>query len=149
MADFILTVIAALVVGGIGFGLFSFVAGRDPGLAEPVPDGVGDDPLSAELIDGPSTTAGHLAADGTLAGEGLLSAEGLEASRFDVAIRGYRMNQVDALMARAARTIRDLEDRVADLEDPRAPEPASAERASAEPASAERASAETAADPAR
>ncbi|MDQ1646721.1 MAG: hypothetical protein QOJ50_2905 [Cryptosporangiaceae bacterium] len=125
MADFILTVIAALVVGGIGFGLFSFVAGRDPGLAEPVPDGVGDDPLSevpAELAGGP------------------LTAGGLEASRFDVVIRGYRMNQVDALMARAARTIRDLEDRVAELEDP---------RASAEPASAERASAETAADPAR
>jgi DivIVA domain-containing protein len=125
VADFILTVIAALVVGGIGFGLFSFVAGRDPGLAEPVPDGVGDDPLSevpAELAGGP------------------LTAGGLEASRFDVVIRGYRMNQVDALMARAARTIRDLEDRVAELEDP---------RASAEPASAERASAETAADPAR
>lgn len=130
MADFILTVIAALVVGGIGFGLFSFVAGRDPGLAEPVPDGVGDDPL----LDVPAELAGRP-----------LTAGGLEASRFDVVIRGYRMNQVDALMARAARTIRDLEDRLAELEDPR---PA-ADPDSAGPASADRASAEPAADPAR
>ena len=126
MADFILTVLAAVIVAGIGFGLFSFVAGRDPGLAEPVPDGVGDDPLSevpAELAGGP------------------LTADGLEASRFDVAVRGYRMNQVDALMARAARAIRELEGRVADLEDPR---PAADERAAED-----RADAETAVDPAR
>jgi DivIVA domain-containing protein len=134
VADFILTVLAALVVGGIGFGLFSFVAGRDPGLAEPVPDGAGDDPLSevpAELADGP------------------LTAGGLEASRFDVVIRGYRMDQVDALMARAARTIRELEGQLAGVADPR---PAADERAGADPVDEladARTAAETAADPAR
>jgi DivIVA domain-containing protein len=138
VADFILTVLAALIVGGIGFGLFSFVAGRDPGLAEPVPDGVGDDPPDDLLADGPFTAGAPL------------TAEGLEASRFDVAIRGYRMSQVDALMERAAHTIRDLEDRVGELEGVRpVADRAPADGGPAEVAPAEAAPAEAAVDPAR
>jgi DivIVA domain-containing protein len=93
VADFILTVIAALIVGGLGFGLFTFVAGRDGGLAEPAPDGV------AQIPDDRPLTAADL-----------------DAARFDVAIRGYRMDQVDRLVASSRRTISELEDRVRELE---------------------------------
>jgi DivIVA domain-containing protein len=94
VADFILTVIAALVVAGLGFGLFTFISGRDPGLADPDPDGVSV-PLPADR---------------------LLTSADLESARFDVVLRGYRMDQVDALVAGAARTIREMEERLRDLE---------------------------------
>jgi DivIVA domain-containing protein len=104
VADFILTVIAALIVGGLGFGLFTFVTGRDGGLADPDPDGV--------AVPAPTDRP--------------LTAADLDDARFDLAIRGYRMDQVDELVALSRRTIHELEERVRELEAgaAKAPDPA-------------------------
>lgn len=80
MGQFLLVLVAALTVGAVVFGVAALVTGRDPGLAPVEPDGratplPGDRPLrEADLL--------HV--------------------RFDVAVRGYRMAQVDDALRRAA-----------------------------------------------
>jgi DivIVA domain-containing protein len=95
VADFILIMLGALAVAVLGFGVFSFIVGRDPGLSQPEPDSV----------------AGALPTDRPLI------ADDVEHASFDVVLRGYRMDQVDALLAAAADSIRQWEERVEALED--------------------------------
>lgn len=97
---------AALIVAGIVFGVVAFTLGRGPGLSEPQPDGVAE-----PLPDHP------------------LSAEDLERARFDVVLRGYRMDQVDALVSRAVHDLRQLQEYNVALEEElatlrRTPDPA-------------------------
>ena len=84
---------AALVVAGVVFAVFAFATGREPGLSEPEPDGVFE-----PLPDHP------------------LSADDLERARFDVVLRGYRMDQVDALVSRAVSDLRQLQEYADSLE---------------------------------
>jgi DivIVA domain-containing protein len=93
--DSFLIVLSALVAAAIGFGIVSFTIGRDPGLTEPEPD---------SLAVGVPT-------------DRPLGAEELERARFDVAIRGYRMAQVDRVIAASTATVRVLERRVGELEE--------------------------------
>jgi len=93
VADFLLLVVAALVVAGIVFGVVAFALGRESGLSEPAPDGV-----SEPLPDHP------------------LSADDLERARFDVVLRGYRMDQVDAVVSRAVNDLRQLQEYTESLE---------------------------------
>jgi len=85
--------VAALVVAGVVFAVFAFATGREPGLSEPEPDGVFE-----PLPDHP------------------LSADDLERARFDVVLRGYRMDQVDALVSRAVSDLRQLQEYADSLE---------------------------------
>src|SRR5690606_7566062 len=71
---------AALTLGGVICGAKVLVEGRDPGLRDVEPDG----------------RAVPLPADRPLA------ESDLERVRFDTALRGYRMDQVDAALARTA-----------------------------------------------
>lgn len=80
MAQLLLLVVVALIVGAIGFGIAVLVSGADPGLAPAEPDGRAQ-PL-------PSTRP--------------LTEGDLVRARFDTALRGYRMAQVDAALQRAA-----------------------------------------------
>jgi DivIVA domain-containing protein len=80
MAHFILIVIGAAVVGGIGFGVTWLLAGRDQGLGPVEPDDVAT-PLPASRP---------------------LTENDVSALRFDVTTRGYRMGQVDAALRRVA-----------------------------------------------
>jgi len=84
---------AALVVAGIVFGVVSFALGRESGLSEPEPDGVAE-----PLPDHP------------------LSADDLDRARFDVVLRGYRMDQVDALVNRVSSDLSQLQEYVDSLE---------------------------------
>lgn len=94
MADFLLIVVAALIVAGLVFGVVAFTLGREDGLSDLEPD-------TAEI---------------ELPEDRVLTAGDLERIRFDVVIRGYRMDQVDALVARATRDLRRLQERVDLLE---------------------------------
>ncbi|MGH3738413.1 MAG: DivIVA domain-containing protein [Micromonosporaceae bacterium] len=80
MPEFLLLVVVALVVGALVFGAAVMVTGSDPGLTPAEPDG---------------TSRG-------LPGDRPLVESDLHAARFDTALRGYRMAQVDAVLARAA-----------------------------------------------
>ncbi|MGH3717227.1 MAG: DivIVA domain-containing protein, partial [Micromonosporaceae bacterium] len=80
MPDFLLLVVFALVVAAVVFGVAALVSGADPGLTPVEPDGVSRG----------------------LPGYRPLSEADLHAARFDTALRGYRMAQVDATLARAA-----------------------------------------------
>ncbi len=93
MADFLLIVVAALVVAGIVFGVVAFALGREPGLSEPEPDSV------AEAL------PAHP-----------LSADDIDRVRFDVVVRGYRMDQVGALLDRVVGDLRHLQEYVDSLE---------------------------------
>jgi DivIVA domain-containing protein len=95
VADFLLIVIAALVLAGIVFGAASFTLGRDRGLTPPRPDGVPFD----------------------LPPDRPLDRADISDLRFDTALRGYRMDQVDQLLARVADDLDFLYTRIADLED--------------------------------
>jgi DivIVA domain-containing protein len=46
----------------------------------------------------------------------VLSAEDIEASRFAVGVRGYRMDEVDSLLERLAQEVAERDRRIADLE---------------------------------
>jgi len=92
--DFLLTVVAALVVAGIGFGVAAFTLGRAGGLAPHRPDGVPFD----------------------LPPDRPLSAEDVRGLRFDTALRGYRMSQVDEVLARIAHDLDQLADHFAAVE---------------------------------
>lgn len=80
MGQFLLLLVVALTVAAIVFGVAVLITGGDPGLGRVEPDGLavplpGDRPLrEADLAD----------------------------VRFDTAVRGYRMAQVDAALRRAA-----------------------------------------------
>lgn len=80
MGQLLLLTIGALVVGAIGFGIAVLISGNDPGLAPVEPEGRAVPlPTSRPLVE-----------------------LDLDAARFDTAVRGYRMEQVDAALRRAA-----------------------------------------------
>jgi DivIVA domain-containing protein len=80
MGQLLLLTIGALVIGAIGFGIAVLISGSDPGLRPVEPEG----------------RAVPLPADRPLAEVDLTR------TRFDTALRGYRMDQVDAAIRRAA-----------------------------------------------
>ena len=80
MGQLLLLLVGVLVVAGIGFGVVVLITSGDPGLAPAEPDGRAV-PLPA--------------------GRPLAEAD-IAALRFDTALRGYRMAQVDAALRRTA-----------------------------------------------
>ncbi len=80
MAQFLLVLVVALTVGAIVFGVSVLVTGADPGLGAVEPDG--------RAVPLPGTRP--------------LVEEDVQRVRFDLALRGYRMAQVDQAMRRAA-----------------------------------------------
>jgi DivIVA domain-containing protein len=105
MAQLLLVLVGALVVGAIGFGIAALIFGGDPGLVPAEPDG--------RAVPLPRTRP-------------LVEAD-IAAIRFDTGLRGYRMNQVDAALRRVAydlgykeELINVLEAEVAALRDGRA-----------------------------
>ncbi len=80
MGQLLLLVVVALVVAAIVFGVTVMVSGGDPGLTPVEPDG--------RAIPLPSDRP--------------LGEEDVIATKFDTAIRGYRMSQVDQALQRAA-----------------------------------------------
>src|SRR5918998_4881603 len=80
MGQLLLFIVVALVVAAIVFGVTVMISGGDPGLSPVEPDGravplPGDRPLGEEDV---------------------------VRTKFDTAIRGYRMSQVDQALQRAA-----------------------------------------------
>jgi DivIVA domain-containing protein len=80
MGQLLLLTIGALVVGSIGFGLAVLITGSDPCLRPVEPEG--------RAVPLPSNRP--------------LVESDVGAVRFDTAMRGYRMNQVDVALRRAA-----------------------------------------------
>jgi DivIVA domain-containing protein len=80
MAQLLLLAAIALVVAALVFGVGALLTGADPGLSPVEPDGVSRG----------------------LPGTRPLEEADFATARFDTAMRGYRMAQVDAAMARAA-----------------------------------------------
>ncbi|MQA27984.1 MAG: DivIVA domain-containing protein, partial [Micromonosporaceae bacterium] len=78
MAQILLLVTVALVVGALVFGVAALATGRDPGLSPAEPDD------SARSLPG---------------GRPLLESD-ISTVRFDTAMRGYRMAQVDSELRR-------------------------------------------------
>ncbi|MET7421291.1 DivIVA domain-containing protein [Dactylosporangium sp. NPDC005555] len=94
MAEFLLVLIAAVVVGAIGFGVSLLITGDDPGIEGHEPDGRAVPlPSSRPLVEG---DVGHV--------------------RFDTALRGYRMAQVDSALRRAGYDIGYKEELIQVLE---------------------------------
>jgi DivIVA domain-containing protein len=80
MPDFLLLVVVALVVAALVFGVGALLTGADPGLVPAEPEGGSRGlPTHRPLVEADFVVA-----------------------RFDTALRGYRMSQVDAAIARAA-----------------------------------------------
>ncbi|MEV4197926.1 DivIVA domain-containing protein [Micromonospora globbae] len=80
MGQVLLVLVVALTVAAVVFGVAVLVTGRDPGLVPAEPDG--------RAV--------------PLPGNRPLQESDLEAVRFDTALRGYRMAQVDQALRRAA-----------------------------------------------
>jgi DivIVA domain-containing protein len=80
MGQLLLFIVVALVVASILFGVTVMLSGSDPGLTPVEPDG----------------RSVALPSDRPLGEEDIIR------TRFDTAMRGYRMNQVDAALQRAA-----------------------------------------------
>src|SRR5690242_11060612 len=94
MAEFLLVLIAALVVGAIGFGVSLLITGDDPGIEGHEPDGRSVPlPSSRPLVEGD-----------------------VNQLRFDTVVRGYRMNQVDTALRRAGYDIGYKEELIQVLE---------------------------------
>ncbi|MEV8513277.1 DivIVA domain-containing protein [Dactylosporangium sp. NPDC051484] len=94
MAEFLLVLIAAVVVGAIGFGVSLLITGDDPGIEGHEPDGRSVPlPSSRPLVEGD-----------------------VNQLRFDTVVRGYRMNQVDAALRRAGYDIGYKEELIQVLE---------------------------------
>ncbi|MFG2037597.1 DivIVA domain-containing protein [Dactylosporangium sp. NPDC048998] len=94
MAEFLLVLIAAVVVGAIGFGVSLLITGDDPGIEGHEPDGRSVPlPSSRPLVEGD-----------------------VNQLRFDTVLRGYRMNQVDAALRRAGYDIGYKEELIQVLE---------------------------------
>lgn len=80
MGQLLLLTIGALVVGAIGFGIAVLISGSDQGLQPVEPDGRAVPlPVNRPLVESDFGTA-----------------------KFDTAVRGYRMGQVDSALRRAA-----------------------------------------------
>lgn len=94
MIDLLLTVLVTALVAGVGFGVAAFVLDRTAGLAVVEPDGV-----SRLLPQGRRATAADV-----------------RGVRFDIAVRGYRMAQVDAVLQRLSAELEQAQQRVAELE---------------------------------
>jgi DivIVA domain-containing protein len=107
--DLLLTLAVALVLGLIVFGVVAFTLGKAPGLDPASPD--------AAPYDLPQDAA--------------VTPADVGAVRFDVVLRGYRMDQVDAVLERLAYDlgVRDEEIRALreDLRQTRDPERAEAD----------------------
>lgn len=95
MAEFLLVLVSAVVVGAIGFGVFAFTIGKDRGLSDIAPN-----PLAERL--------GDLSR---------LTTDDVDNVRFDVVVRGYRMDQVDAFLAKSAADLRYWQSYARALED--------------------------------
>jgi DivIVA domain-containing protein len=80
MAHLLLIVLGVLVVGAVAYGVTWIVTGRDSGLDPETPDG--------RAVPLPTTRP--------------LTETDIETIRFDTTLRGYRMDQVDAALRRAA-----------------------------------------------
>jgi DivIVA domain-containing protein len=94
MAEFLLVLIAAVVVGAIGFGVSLLITGDDPGIEGHEPDGRSVPlPSSRPLVEGDVNQV-----------------------RFDTVVRGYRMNQVDTALRRAGYDIGYKEELIQVLE---------------------------------
>ena len=80
MGQLLLLVLGALIVGAVVFAVAVLITGDEPGMEPAVPDGRSVPfPATRPLVEGD-----------------------VGALRFDTAIRGYRMGQVDAALRRAA-----------------------------------------------
>jgi DivIVA domain-containing protein len=86
--------LGAFIVGAVAFGVAVLVTGSDPGLTADEPDG-SSVPLPTDRP---------------------LAEHDFEAVRFDTALRGYRMAQVDSVLRRAAYDVGYKEELVAVLE---------------------------------
>ena len=94
MAEFLLVLIAAVVVGAIGFGVSLLITGDDPGIDGHEPDGRSIPlPSSRPLVEGD-----------------------VNQLRFDTVVRGYRMSQVDTALRRAGYDIGYKEELIQVLE---------------------------------
>src|SRR5688572_17234858 len=93
MGSLVLVLVIALVVGALIFGVLALLSGDDPGLVPAEPDHALPLPASRPLTE---TDLGGL--------------------RFDVALRGYRMAQVDRALRRAAYDIGYKDEMIAVLE---------------------------------
>jgi DivIVA domain-containing protein len=80
VADFLLVVVAVLVLAALVFGVMALITGADPGLEPVEPDG---HPIGLPT-DRP------------------LTERDFDSVRFDTGLRGYRMDQVDQALRRAA-----------------------------------------------
>jgi len=93
-ATFLLVLVVVLVVGGLIYGVVSLLSGDDPGLVPAEPDG----------------RARPLPNDRSL------REDDLKEIRFDVALRGYRMSQVDRMLRRVAYDLGYKDEMIAVLE---------------------------------
>lgn len=93
-ATFLLVLVVVLVVGGLVYGVVSLLSGDDPGLVPAEPDG----------------RARPLPNDRSL------REEDLKEIRFDIALRGYRMSQVDRMLRRVAYDLGYKDEMIAVLE---------------------------------
>jgi DivIVA domain-containing protein len=94
MATVLLVLVVVLVIGGLVFGVVSLLSGDDPGLVPAEPDG----------------RARPLPNDRSL------REDDLKAVRFDIALRGYRMAQVDRMLRRTAYDLGYKDEMIAVLE---------------------------------
>jgi DivIVA domain-containing protein len=95
MATVWLVLVVVLVVAALVFGVVSLLSGDDPGLAPAEPDGHGAR---------------------TLPNNRSLSETDLKSVTFDVALRGYRMDQVDLALRRTAYDVGYKDEMIAVLE---------------------------------
>lgn len=94
MGTVLLVLVVVLVVAGLVFGVVSMLAGQDPGLSPADPDG--------RAVPLPNNRS--------------LSELDLKSVRFDVALRGYRMAQVDRALRRTAYDVGYKDEMIAVLE---------------------------------
>lgn len=93
MTSFVSWVLTALVAGCIGFAVVAVITGRTDPMAPMPPD--------ATPLDLPPDRP--------------VSPGDLEALRFDLAFRGYRMSQVDAALQRLSTELAERDARIAEL----------------------------------
>jgi DivIVA domain len=93
-ATLLLVLVVVLVIGGLVYGVVSLLSGDDPGLVPAEPDG----------------RARPLPNDRSL------HEEDLKEIRFDIALRGYRMSQVDRMLRRVAYDLGYKDEMIAVLE---------------------------------
>jgi DivIVA domain-containing protein len=86
--DLLLTVAVALLLGLVVFGAVAFTLGKATGL----------DPVSPD------------AAPCDVPGDGTVTPDDVTAVRFDVVLRGYRMDQVDTVLERLSAALQDRDE---------------------------------------